>query len=149
MENLLNSYSNNENTNSRTTRFHSTLATPQSRLVAYLLDGAIFGFTLGIGWFIWFCLTAKRGTTPGHLLMGHEVRDVRTGLPASVLKMFLRECAVKGIVSWTLASFTLFINYLIDGAMIFRQDRRAAHDYLLGTEVIQVRENTILDKLQG
>jgi len=126
-----------------------TLATPQSRLIAYILDGAIFGCTLGIGWIIWFFSLAGRGTTPGHELMGHQVRDIRTGLPASAAKMVIRECIVKGVVSWTFASFTLLLNYVFDGAMIFRQDRRAAHDHLLGTEVIQVRALTIFDKLQS
>jgi uncharacterized RDD family membrane protein YckC len=148
MDNLLNNFTTYETSKFPKIKSHATLATPQSRLIAYVLDGFIFGCTLGIGWFLWFCITATRGTTPGHDLMGHEVRDTRTGLPASVFKMFLRECFVKGIVSWTLASITFLLNYLIDGAMIFREDRRTAHDHLLRTEVIQVRDITIFDKLQ-
>jgi len=126
-----------------------TLATPQSRLIAYILDGAIFGCTLGVGWIIWFFTLAGRGTTPGHELMGHQVRDIRTGLPASAAKMVIRECIVKGVISWTLASFTALLNYVIDGAMIFREDRRAVHDHLLGTEVVQIRKETIFEKLRS
>ena len=148
MDNLLHNFSSHETSKFPKIKSHTNLATPQSRLIAYILDVFIFGSTLGIGWILWFSVTAKRGTTPGHDLMGHEVRDTRTGHPASVFKMFLRECFVKGIVSWLLASFTFLLNYLVDGAMIFREDRRTAHDHLLSTEVIQMREITIFDKLQ-
>ena len=143
-----NSLSNHLNSPFSTTHTRRNLASPQSRLVAYLLDAILMGATFGIGWFIWFLLIAGRGTTPGHDLMGQKVVDVITGIPLSVGKMFLRECIVKGILSMITASFTMFLNYLIDGAFIFRDDRRTVHDHLLGSEVIQERNSALFERLQ-
>ena len=127
----------------------SELATPQTRIIAYILDAVLMAALLGVGWFIWFVMIAGRGTTPGHDLMGQVIVDKKTGQPASFGKMIIRECFIKGILQMLLASFTMFINYLIDGALIFREDRRALHDHVMGTEVIQDRNSALFDKLQN
>jgi uncharacterized RDD family membrane protein YckC len=153
----MNNYSNNSyNSFTEHTSPHrispapqSGLATPQTRIVAFILDAILMGLLLGIGWFIWFVMIAGRGTTPGHDLMGHVIIDRKTGQPASFGRMLIRECFLKGILSMFLASLTMFINYIIDGAFIFREDRRAIHDYLIGTEVIQERSSALFEKLQS
>ena len=125
------------------------LATPQTRIVAFILDAILMGLLLGIGWFIWFVMVAGRGTTPGHDLMGQIIVDRKTGQPLSFGKMLIRECLLKGILSMLLASMTMFISYIVDGAFIFRDERRALHDYLIGTEVIQERSSILFEKLQS
>ena len=127
----------------------SSLATPQSRIIAYLIDLTLFGVTFGVGWLIWFFMVAGRGTTPGHDLMGQRVVSAKTGEPLSIGRMVLRELLCKGILATVLGSMTLFINYLVDAAFMFRENRRALHDLLLGSEVVQVRSSTLLDKLQN
>lgn len=116
------------------------LAAPQSRLIAYILDATIFGFTLGVGWFIWFLIIADRGTTPGHELMGHQVVKVEGGRPLTIREMLVREIFVKGILIWIVASFTMFLAPIADCALIFRSGNRTGHDYIVGSEVIQVRK---------
>lgn len=131
--------------------FHSraaSLATPQSRIAAFFIDLTLFGVTFGVGWLIWFFIIAERGTTPGHDLMGQVVVNGKTGEPLSLGKMVLRELLLKGLLASILGSMTMFINYLIDGGFMFRADRRALHDYLVGSEVMQMRSSTILEKLQ-
>ena len=128
---------------------HSGLATPQTRIVAFILDAVLMGVLLGVGWFIWFIMIAGRGTTPGHDLMGQVIVDRKTGQPASLGKMFIRECLLKGILSMLLASMTMCINYIVNGAFIFREDRRAIHDHLLGTEVVQQRSTLLYEKLES
>ena len=129
--------------------YHSGLATPQTRIVAFILDAVLMGALLGVGWFIWFIMIAGRGTTPGHDLMGQVIVDRKTGQPASLGKMFIRECLLKGILSMFLASMTMCINYIINGAFIFRDDRRTIHDHLLGTEVVQQRSSLLYEKLES
>ncbi len=145
-----NSYNSNNSTPSFSpSPYRNNLATPESRLVAYLLDAVLIGATFGVGWFIWLLLIGGRGTTPGHDLMGQKVVDIKTGETLTLGKMLLRECAVKGVLSMLIASFTFFLTYIIDGAFIFRDDRRTLHDHLLGTEVIQERNSAVLDKLKS
>jgi phage shock protein PspC (stress-responsive transcriptional regulator) len=40
-------------------------ATPLRRLMAYLLDGALFFLTLIVGYIIWWLIVLRRGQTPG------------------------------------------------------------------------------------
>ena len=127
----------------------SELATPQTRIIAFILDAVLMGALLGVGWFIWFLMIAGRGTTPAHDLMGQVIIDVKTGKPASFGKVFIRECLVKGLLSMVLASMTMFINYIVDGAFLLRDDRRTVHDHLLGTKVVQSHRTALLDKLQS
>ena len=125
------------------------LATPQTRIIAFILDAVLMAALLGVGWFIWFLMIAGRGTTPGHDLMGQVIVDAKTGKPASFGKIFIRECLIKGLLSMFLASVTMLINYIVDGAFLFRDDRRTVHDHLLGTKVVQSRRTALLDTLQS
>ena len=127
----------------------AALATPQCRLIAFVLDGALISITLGVGWIIWFIAIADRGTTPGYDLMGQTIVDHKTGKPLKLGKMLVRELLVKGVLAWIIASFTMFINYIVDGVFIFREDRRSVHDLIMGTDVVQDRSSAILEKLQS
>lgn len=127
---------------------HGELATPQSRLIALLLDALIFGLGFGVVWIIWFITLAEKGTTPGHHLMGQVVIDAHTGLPLGWKRMAIREVLVKGVLHWILGSFLFMANYIIDGAFIFTSTQRTLHDLVVGSQVIQRSDKTILRKLK-
>lgn len=124
------------------------LATPQSRLIAFLLDAAIFGFGLGIVWIIWFITLAKKGTTPGHYLMGQVIVDAKSGELFGWKKMVVREVLIKGLLQWILGGFLFMANYIVDGSFIFTSTQRTLHDLMVGSQVIQCSDKTIIKKLK-
>lgn len=128
---------------------HGDLATPQSRLIALLLDALIFGLGFGVVWIIWFITLAEKGTTPGHHLMGQVIVDADTGIPFGWKKMVIREILIKGVLHWILGSFLFMANYIIDGAFILTSTQRTLHDLAIGSQVIQRSNKTILRKLNG
>lgn len=128
--------------------FIGTVATPQSRLIALLIDALIFGLGFGVVWLIWFVTLADRGTTPGHHLMSQVVVDVHTGQKFGWKKMVIREILIKGILHWILGSFLFMVNYLVDGAFILNRNQRTLHDLVIGSQVIQISNKTIIKKLK-
>jgi uncharacterized RDD family membrane protein YckC len=123
------------------------LATPQSRLIALLIDVLIFGLGFGVVWLVWFITLADRGTTPGHHLMGQVVVDAHTGQSFGWKKMVVREILIKGILHWILSSFLFMANYIVDGAFILNRNQRTLHDLVVGSQVIQLSDKTIIKKL--
>ena len=131
----------------RVTKF-GELATPQSRLIALLLDALIFGLGFGVVWIIWFITLAEKGTTPGHHLMGQVVIDAETGIPFGWKKMVIREVLIKGVLHWILGSFLFMANFIVDGAFILTSKQRTVHDMIVGSQVIQRSDKTIIHKLK-
>ena len=127
---------------------HGPLATPQSRLIAFLIDTVIFGFGLGIVWIIWFVTLAEKGTTPGHYLMGQVVVDSKSGDVFGWKKMVIREVLIKGILQWILGSILFMANYIVDASFIFTNKQRTLHDLMVGSQVIQCSNKTIIRKLK-
>lgn len=127
---------------------HGPLATPQSRLIAFVIDAVIFGFGLGIVWIIWFITLAEKGTTPGHYLMGQVVVDAKTGQIFGWKKMVIREVLIKGLLNWLLGSVVFMANYIIDASFIFTSRQRTLHDLMVGSQVIQYSDKTIIKKLK-
>ena len=128
---------------------HGDLATPQSRLIALVLDALIFGLGFGVVWIIWFITLAEKGTTPGHHLMGQVIVDADTGIPFGWKKMVIREILIKGVLHWILGSVLCMANYIIDGAFVLTSTQRTLHDLAIGSQVIQRSNKTILRKLNG
>lgn len=124
------------------------IATPQSRLIALLIDALIFGFGFGVVWLIWFAYLAERGTTPGHHLMGQVIVDAHSGQRFGWKKMVIREILIKGVAHWILGSFLFMANYIVDGAFILNRNQRTLHDLLIGSQVIQVSDKTIINKVK-
>ncbi|MDO8645007.1 MAG: RDD family protein [Candidatus Planktophila sp.] len=133
--------------NSRVEKY-GQLATPQSRLIAFLIDAAIFGFGLGIVWIIWFITLAEKGTTPGHYLMGQVIVDSQSGEVFGWKKMVVREVLIKGLMHWILGGFLFMVNYIIDASFIFTSSQKTLHDLMIGSQVIQCSDKTIIKKLK-
>ena len=127
---------------------YGRLATPQSRLIAFILDAAIFGFGLGIVWIIWFITLAEKGTTPGHFLMGQVIVDAKSGEVFGWKKLVVREVLIKGLMHWILGGFLFMVNYIIDASFIFTSSNRTLHDLMIGSQVIQCSDKTIIKKLK-
>jgi len=125
------------------------LATPQSRLMALILDALIFGLGFGVIWIIWFVTLADKGTTPGHHLMGQVVIDAETGTPLGWKRMAVREILIKGLLHWVLGSFLFMANYIVDGAFVLTSKQRTLHDMMVGSQVLQHSDKTILRKLNS
>lgn len=70
------------------------LASRSQRLSGHILEMALFGLTLGIGWAFWFASTGRDGQTPAKRLLGMRVVDAE-GRPASLRRMIVRDVALK------------------------------------------------------
>jgi uncharacterized RDD family membrane protein YckC len=116
------------------------LATPQARIYAFLAELAISILTLGIGWLIWSAYAWGKGTTPGHQLLHQQIVDVETNRPLTWGQMALRELVFKGLISGVLSSFTYGLYAFADAGLMFRDDRRAIHDWMSASIVIQSSE---------
>ncbi|MXY72853.1 MAG: RDD family protein, partial [Dehalococcoidia bacterium] len=51
------------------------LASRGLRLSGHVLEMALFGLTLGVGWAFWFASTGRDGQTPAKRLLGMRVVD--------------------------------------------------------------------------
>lgn len=106
------------------------------RLVARLIDYALAGLTLFIGWAIWSLFTWREGTTPGHKILGQKVvLYEKEGMQASWGRMFLREFVIRTLFH-ILDFFTFGLMTAADSLLIIRQDKRTLHDLMAGTIVV-------------
>lgn len=113
------------------------LAAPETRIYAFLADLVIGFVTLGIGWLIWSAILWNQGTTPGHKLLHQTIVDEKTLQSLTWNRMAIRELLFKGSIGGILSSLTYGLFYLADALFIFREDRRAIHDHMARTLVIQ------------
>jgi uncharacterized RDD family membrane protein YckC len=84
----------------------------------------LFIVYLYFGWFY-----SKHGATPGKMLMGLEIYELGTGLRLSYWRSFFRESVGK-----LLSAMIFFFGFL---CVLFRADRRALHDLVFDTLVVQ------------
>ncbi len=115
-----------------------SVATFGQRFGAYLLDVILIVLTLFIGYLIWWLIVLGRGQTPGKQIVGIQViRD--NGEASEWGYTFLREFVIKGLLVGLIASFTLYIFWLIDGLWAaWDKDKQTLHDKIIGTLVVQV-----------
>ena len=73
---------------------------------------------------------ARRGGTPGLRLLGLRLADTRHQVPIGWARTLLR------LVGMLLSTLTLGVGFLLPA---FREDRRALHDLVAGTEVLRRR----------
>lgn len=110
-------------------------AKPERRLGAYLLDAAIGLLTLFVGWFIWFCVVAPRGQTPGKQLLGlYIMRD--NGTRAGGGYTWIREILVKWLLFGWVASLFFTPAWLVSALWcLWDEDRQCLWDKLVDTYV--------------
>jgi len=89
--------------------------------------GSVINIVLTVAYFGWFY--ANKGATPGKMVLGLKVVDMESRGNLSYLQTFLRE-----VIGKSLSAFLLLGGYLIAG---FRSDKRALHDLLFGTQVVE------------
>lgn len=112
-----------------------------------LLEGVLFGLTLGIGWLIWFAIVASKGQTPAKQLLNVRILDNTTGQLASTGQVWKREFVGKVLIQIALSVVGLIllgqnggnlanVYTLIGGIMILaNSDDRAIWDYIGDTKL--------------
>ena len=78
------------------------------------------------GWF-----GKHKGGTPGKLVLGLQVVDYRTGTRLGYGRMLYRETLGRLISAVSIVGFA---------TVFFREDRRALHDFLAGSQVLRTRD---------
>ncbi|HEY8490725.1 MAG TPA: RDD family protein, partial [Dehalococcoidia bacterium] len=110
-------------------------AGPGRRLGAYLLEIVISLLTLFIGWFVWFCIVAPRGQTPGKQLLGLYIMRA-DGTRAGGGYTWLREVLVKGVLFGGIISTIFFPAWLVSAAWcLWDKDRQCLWDKVTETYV--------------
>jgi len=92
------------------------------QILSYFINAIIW-----IGYFAYFY--QKKGATPGKLLFNMRVVDAQTGANLNLKQTILRE-----MIGKVLSGLFLGIGYIIAA---FREDRKALHDLLAGTQVLR------------
>jgi uncharacterized RDD family membrane protein YckC len=100
------------------------------RVIAWLVSGLIFVFTLAIGWIIWWFIVAPRGQNPGKAVVG--LRVIRTnGDAVRTGGMFVR-----GLAGQLLGWIPFFLD---DLWILWDKDAQTLHDKLVNTVVVRVQ----------
>jgi len=117
------------------TRDKLVTASPARRLGGYLLDVTFSILTLGIGWFIWFCIVAPRGQTPGKQLVGLYIMK-EDGTRAGGGYTWLREFVIKGLLFGVVAAITLYVLWILAALWcIWDRERQCLWDKVGNTYV--------------
>lgn len=105
------------------------------RLGALLLDSLLFLVTCGIGWLVWSIVLWGKSTSPAKKMLGLQIVDIKTGAPATMQQMLMRELLGKIV----LQSVTSGVLSIISGVLILVQpSRQGVWDYVAGTTVVKV-----------
>lgn len=102
------------------------------RLWASLLDGLLMLVTLGIGWLIWSVFLLNQATSPAKKMLGLQIVDVNTGVPATIQQMLLREILGKVVLSSVTGGITSLVSALM---ILVLPSRQGIHDYIARTTV--------------
>jgi uncharacterized RDD family membrane protein YckC len=132
------------------------LASRGIRLGASVLDWALAGLTLGIGWFIWFVIVARRGQSPAKQILRLRVVSDRGGVPSRsvvLLRYFLPNAinwliAPFGILGFLSMPYAFVLIYgilqvlawiipLVDALFIFTPRMKRGVDHMFRTKVVR------------
>ena len=117
------------------------------RLGAFLLDGVLTILTCGIGWLIWSIVLWQQSTSPAKKMLKIRIVDAKTGAPATMNQMVMRELVSKLVLVVALNYLGSFIGIdfalglgnlvtLASGVMVLTiASRQAVWDYIAGTVV--------------
>lgn len=105
-----------------------------ARLWSAILDVILMIVTLGIGWLIWSVVLYSKSTSPAKKILGLQIVDAKTGAPATMQQMLLREVLGK----WVLGPVSQGATGLISAIMILvMPSRQGIHDYIAKTVVVR------------
>ena len=117
------------------------------RFGAFLLDGVLTVLTCGIGWLIWSVVLWQQSTSPAKKMLKMRVVDARTGAPATMNQMVMRELVSKLVLVVGLNYLGLSVGIdmavglgnlvtLASAVMVLATaPRRAVWDHIAGTVV--------------
>lgn len=105
-----------------------------ARLGAALLDGLLAVATLFIGWLIWSVVLYSQSTSPAKKMLGLQIVDAKTGAPATMQQMLLREVLGKMVLSPISRGVTSLISAIM---ILVMPNRQGIHDYIAKTVVIR------------
>jgi uncharacterized RDD family membrane protein YckC len=106
------------------------------RLGAALLDGLLFVVTLGIGWLIWDILLLSKATSPAKKMLGLRIVDIKTGAPATMQQMLLREVLGKYVLGSIASGITGLVSVVL---ILVTPSRQGVWDYIARTTVVSER----------
>ena len=101
-------------------------------LLGALVLGLAISLIIGFFYFGWFY--KNKGGSPGKLMVGLRVENFETKENIGYFSAFLRDYIGKFISG----PMTLWIGYIMAG---LRSDKKAIHDMLMGTQVVQEKED--------
>ena len=106
------------------------------RLGAALLDGLLFVVTLGIGWLSWDILLLSKATSPAKKMLGLRIVDIKTGAPATMQQMLLREVLGKYVLGSIASGITGLVSVVL---ILVTPSRQGVWDYIARTTVVSER----------
>lgn len=105
-----------------------------ARFWAAVVDVVLMVVTLFVGWLIWSVVLYSQSTSPAKKMFGMQIVDAKTGAPATMQQMLLREVLGKLV----LGSITRSITGIVSAVMILvTPSRQGIHDYIGKTVVVR------------
>ena len=100
---------------------------------------ALGSLAVSAGYVVWWLFTLRHGQTPGKQLVGIRVIK-NNGELSDWGYTFLRELVIKGLVGGFLSGMSAGIYWVVDHLWpLFDSDKRALHDKMVDTLVVQDR----------
>lgn len=105
-----------------------------ARLWSAILEVILMVVTLGIGWLIWSVVLYSQSTSPAKKILGLQIVDVKSGVPATLQQMLLREVLGKLVLGPVSRGATGLISAIM---ILVMPSRQGIHDYIAKTVVIR------------
>lgn len=103
------------------------------RFGAFMLDILLAFVTCGIGWLIWDIVLWQQATSPAKKMLNLRIVDTKTGAPASMTQMLLREGLGKIVIGAVTG-----IGGLVSAVLILATPtRKGVWDYIATTTVVR------------